>query len=1836
MVRDLERVQKSSKFPESAPAGEAVFYRTYSRRQSTGRESWQQVGDRILEGLVSLGKLTPSQAALTAKMQQQLKSLSSGRWLWVGGTQWLEKPENFSGAYNCTSTNVVDWRAFGLMMDLAMMGCGTGAVLEPKYINQLPAIRNRLSVELQGKIGTTPAAIRREQTEININNNIVTIYVGDSRAGWVKSYQTLLELSSDERFTGDVIVRVVLDDIRGEGERLQGFGGVANPVKLPTLYDRCASILNKALGRQLNSVECCLLIDEAAVVVVAGNVRRCLPGEALVHTESGLVPIQKIRIGDRVLTSKGFYPVTNFFDQGTQSLCRIKTQNGYFECTPDHKVAVLSDVYGNYQMVKAKNLTEGDRLIFVPKSIPGTATELPEFRQADSKAKPITIPALTTDVAYFLGYLHGDGSVAADGSRVRFRIAEHQPEIITRLVGVAQSFGLDTYTLRTPEQCKAKAFELQLNSSNLNRYLAQFKKSFTSISIPDCILLGTLDIRKAYLAGLADADGCHSQGILVASVHQDFLRQVQAVYASLGITTRQCSSVGKKELVAVGHDAYESTLALLSKYSGYFSTTEIDRLKSSEDRRFSKVMVRSNVTDLTPIKVKSVEMDVRTSHTYDIEVSTIHEFVCEGILVSNSAGMRQGVSEDELFANAKGNLWHQDEHGNWRIDPERDALRMANHTRVFHRKPSLDECINAVRQQYYSGEGAIQWAGEAIARANADIVNTLELKKDFLKTYTNSETAAADWLLNRVPEMPATEVEHRLSRYALNPCVTSDTWIHTEKGARQVKDLIGVQHGTYVNGELFSTTSSGFFFTGVKPVVKLTTKEGYSLRLTENHQLLKVTAQTQNSQYTEWVEAGKLQIGDRISIHNHRELLPWDGKGTKDEGWLLGNLVGDGCFSHNPSNYSYQAHLRYWGDSQVEMKEYALGLIRKSVQSSNKLQGVYSKQHKYYQVSSAGLAGLARDYGIAIRHKTITPEIEQASFDFYCGFLQGIFDADGSVQGTQNSGKSVGRVSLHRAFQEKGVSIRLAQSNLPLLEAVQRMLLRLGIASSIYQNRRLEGVTMLPDSNRELAEYFCKAQHELVIANDNIVSFQKLIGFAEPKKAERLQSWLSGYKRNINRERFSVTISSIESDGQEAVYDCTVPGVARFDANGLVAHNCGEILGTNFHCVSGETQLITRDSIHKIKDVVGEQIEIWNGKRWSKVVPFQTNTGQKLYRVSFADGSYLDATEYHRFFVKDRFGKEYKEVQTKDLLNCSKYSIHTEPFTIDYLDGVAVDSSYAYTLGVAVGDGTIDSNGNAKIRLYQQKAELLVAGKKSPQRSYSYLPTFVDVTDLGFSGELLQRLKNDPDSLNAIACWHKKAILAFIAGLADTDGSNTDSNGIRIYVSDYQRAYRLQLLLSKCAIRSSVNIMARQASTTNLGQRAKDLYYLQITDCAEIPCQRLDTTKGHKPTNKGKWQIIKSVEELPGQHDTYCFNEPEFNKGVFGNTLTGNCNLAEIHLNQIDPHNYQEQKDAFTAGALSVASLLNHQFIEERYQSSRELDPIVGVSFTGLFDFFVNAFGTDWLRWWEAGRPQTKAGLEFKQQEEAYLSRWKAIVNEVVWQYCDEHNFKRPNRCTTVQPSGTKSLLTGASPGWHPPKAQRFIRRITFRKNDPVALACIDYGYNIVPSQSDKDENGNLLNNPFDDRCTEWLVEIPVAVPWADFPGADEIEISQFSAAAQMDFYMQVQKHYVAHNTSATIELREHEIESLGTRIYEAIRDDEGYISAALLARFDAHQTFPRLPFEPITKETYDQLMQEVKSRRQTDDFYAALSRYDSGEMTEAGPAGCDSDKCLFAAEEPK
>ncbi|MFZ9315684.1 MAG: ribonucleoside-triphosphate reductase, adenosylcobalamin-dependent [Candidatus Nanopelagicaceae bacterium] len=353
------------------------------------------------------------------------------------------------------------------------------------------------------------------------------------------------------------------------------------------------------------------------------------------------------------------------------------------------------------------------------------------------------------------------------------------------------------------------------------------------------------------------------------------------------------------------------------------------------------------------------------------------------------------------------------------------------------------------------------------------------------------------------------------------------------------------------------------------------------------------------------------------------------------------------------------------------------------------------------------------------------------------------------------------------------------------------------------------------------------------------------------------------------------------------------------------------------------------------------------------------------------------------------------------------------------------------------------------------------------------------------------------------------------------------------------------------------------------------------------------------------------------------------------------CNLSEVHLNTINPSNIADQTEAFTAGALQVAALLHHQFKNERYQYSREIDPIVGVSFTGLFDFFVNAFGAEWLGWMMKGRPGNSIGKKYQQLEARYLTTWRSIVKKTINEYCERHGLRTPNRMTTVQPAGTKSLLTGASSGWHPPKAQRFIRRITFGKNDPLVSALRDWGYNVVPAQSAKDENGNLLDDILDERVQEVLVEIPTEVSWANVPGCDEFDLSQLPVESQWGLYMQVQQYYTEHNTSATIEYRENEISTLSSLIHDSIKNNTGYISAALLARFDANETFPRLPFEPIDKETFDRLNGVSESYRsalpailqkESVSFLDVLNQYDRPDYELKGAAGCDSDKCLSEA----
>ncbi len=345
-----------------------------------------------------------------------------------------------------------------------------------------------------------------------------------------------------------------------------------------------------------------------------------------------------------------------------------------------------------------------------------------------------------------------------------------------------------------------------------------------------------------------------------------------------------------------------------------------------------------------------------------------------------------------------------------------------------------------------------------------------------------------------------------------NPCVTSDTWVMTSEGARQVKELIGKKFTAVLNGEDFD--SDGFFFTGVKKVLKLKTKEGFEIRLTKEHPVLKVKKITRHTIETEWCKAGELKKGDKIVLNNHRG-IDWNGSYSEPEGYLIGLLLGDGTIKND------KVLLSSW-----EEKTGA-----KSVREA-----AYN-----YRMTTAYLKKLATELELKTNKKRITEKIEKASSGFCIGLLRGLFDADGTVIGNH----------------KKGVSVRLAQSDLEFLKTVQRILLRLGIFSKIY-HRREAGTHLFPDGKGGKKEYNTKDQYELVISNDSIVEFYKRIGFNDIEKMKRLEESIESYKRSINRDRFVSTVEEIVPDGLEDVYDVRVPYVNAFDANGFIVHNCGE------------------------------------------------------------------------------------------------------------------------------------------------------------------------------------------------------------------------------------------------------------------------------------------------------------------------------------------------------------------------------------------------------------------------------------------------------------------------------------------------------------------------------------------------------------------------------------------------------------------------------------------------------------------------------------------------------
>ena len=383
--------------------------------------------------------------------------------------------------------------------------------------------------------------------------------------------------------------------------------------------------------------------------------------------------------------------------------------------------------------------------------------------------------------------------------------------------------------------------------------------------------------------------------------------------------------------------------------------------------------------------------------------------------------------------------------------------------------------------------------------------------------------------------------------HATNPCVTADAWVQTAEGPRQVLDLIGRPFTAVVNGRLYTSGALGFFSTGRKRVLRLRTTNGYGLRLTADHPVRRVATKTRWRLAGEWVAAGELRPGDEVVLNDHRAAGDWAGAYGEDEGYLIGLLLGNGTMK------SDKAVLGAWPGALTANGGYerpgVVGVMERAREAAGRLphRGDFTGWVEVpgrgaYRLATGALERLAEGLGIVPGNESVTPAMERASAAFSRGFLRGLFDADGSVQGTHGT----------------EVSVRLSHGELSTLEAVQRMLLRLGIAARLCRDRRPAGRRSMPEGRGGWRRYGRAADHELVIAADNVARFDQIVGFADTSKRVLLKGLVSGHREGLNRERYTAKVESVSEDGTSDVFDVQVPGVNAFDANGFHVHNCGE------------------------------------------------------------------------------------------------------------------------------------------------------------------------------------------------------------------------------------------------------------------------------------------------------------------------------------------------------------------------------------------------------------------------------------------------------------------------------------------------------------------------------------------------------------------------------------------------------------------------------------------------------------------------------------------------------
>ncbi len=236
----------------------------------------------------------------------------------------------------------------------------------------------------------------------------------------------------------------------------------------------------------------------------------------------------------------------------------------------------------------------------------------------------------------------------------------------------------------------------------------------------------------------------------------------------------------------------------------------------------------------------------------------------------------------------------------------------------------------------------------------------------------------------------------------------------------------------------------------------------------------------------------------------------------------------------------------------------------------------------------------------------------------------------------------------------------------------------------------------------------------------------------------------------------------------------------------------------------------------------------------------------------------------------------------------------------------------------------------------------------------------------------------------------------------------------------------------------------------------------------------------------------------------------------------------------------------------------------------------IGVSMTGIIQF-LNKFGIKELKKW------SEEGYKFLKQYDRNLSDFLLVPESI--------------KITSIKPSGTVSLLGGATPGLHYPLSRFYIRRVRLGKNSE-----------LVPELK---KNGYIVEVDHYQPQTTVVVSFPIDI------GKGVKTIKDTNMWEQLSLASFMQKYWADNQVSCTVTFNK---ESEGKHIAAALDFYQYELKGiSFLPAMENETPYPQMPYEEITEEKYVELISKIKSSHLSSKV-EHVEKHDSNF--------CDSDSC--------